>query len=277
MNKIRAIFFSPTGNTAHVVRHVAERLSIKLGIPVETLDLTLPEQREEVQNLGPEDLAVVGTPTYAGRVPNKILPELQRLLKGQDTRAIGIVTFGNRAYDSSLAELLEVLEANGFEPVAGGAMVCSHVFSEEIAPTRPDVGDWAQADAWADAVARRLTDREAEAQRPVFLQALSAARIPVGPYYTPLGTDGLPARFLKAKPVTDLELCVRCGMCVHVCPMGSIPSEDPSTTTGICIKCQACIQLCPHMARHFKDPAFVSHVRMLEENYTRPARAEFFL
>ncbi len=276
MNKIWAVYFSPTGNTAKVVLRAAQKLSAQLGAPVETVDLTLPKARAEVSTFGPEDVAVVGTPTYAGRVPNKFLPELQRVLRGQGTKALGIVTFGNRSYDSSLAELLEVLEADGFSTMAGAAVDCSHVFSDKIAPARPNAGDWAALDAWAEAAAAVIKGTAEGKECPAPVRPLAEARTPVAPYYTPLGVDGQPAKFLKAKPVTDMEKCVRCGMCVNVCPMGSIPAEDPATTTGICIKCQACVKLCPHMARHFEDPAFLSHVQMLEQNYTRPAESAFF-
>ena len=68
---------------------------------------------------------------------------------------------------------------------------------------------------------------------------------PVGPYYTPLKTDHTPARFLKAKPVTDMNKCNNCGICVRKCPMGSISADDPADISGICIKCQACVRFCP--------------------------------
>ena len=97
------------------------------------------------------------------------------------------------------------------------------------------------------------------------------------PYYTPLGTDGQPAVFLKAKPVTDPEKCDGCGICAKVCPMGSVSAENPAEINGICIKCQACIRKCPKSAKYFDDPAFLSHVAMLEQNYRRRAEAEFFV
>jgi ferredoxin len=83
----------------------------------------------------------------------------------------------------------------------------------------------------------------------------------------PKGTDGEPAKFLKAKPVTDQEKCTACGICAKACPMGSIDPEEKFEATGICIKCQACIKKCPAGAKSFDDAAFLSHRQMLMENF----------
>nr|WP_243152274.1 4Fe-4S binding protein [Pseudoflavonifractor sp. 524-17] len=91
---------------------------------------------------------------------------------------------------------------------------------------------------------------------------------PAGPYYTPLKEDGTPARFLKAKPLTDGARCAGCGLCSAVCPMGSISRSDFTQVTGVCIKCQACIRACPAGAKYFDDPDFLSHVTMLERTCT---------
>ena len=53
--------------------------------------------------------------------------------------------------------------------------------------------------------------------------------------------------------------------------------ENPSEVNGICIKCQACIKKCPKDAKYFDDAAFLSHVAMLEQNYTRRAEIEVFV
>ena len=99
---------------------------------------------------------------------------------------------------------------------------------------------------------------------------------PVAPYYIPLGEDGQPAKFLKAKPQTDLDKCDHCGKCAAVCPMGSINPENTDEVPGICIKCQACIKYCPKGAKYFDDPRFLSHKAMLEKNYQRTAESEVF-
>ena len=69
-----------------------------------------------------------------------------------------------------------------------------------------------------------------EIPKPVHVKGIE----PIPPYYTPLGIDGKPAKFLKAKSKTKSN-CDHCDLCVKVCLMGSINSEDPSKIDGICI------------------------------------------
>lgn len=59
--------------------------------------------------------------------------------------------------------------------------------------------------------------------------------------------------------------------------MGSISEQNPSNISGICIKCHACVKKCPQKAKYFDDPAFISHVKMLEANYTKASKTELFL
>lgn len=54
------------------------------------------------------------------------------------------------------------------------------------------------------------------------------------PYYRPLGLDGEPKVFLKAKPKTDLDKCIHCGVCASLCPMGSINPDDVTEVVGVC-------------------------------------------
>ena len=62
----------------------------------------------------------------------------------------------------------------------------------------------------------------------------------------------------------------------HLCN-GLSDGLYPGTCTGICIKCQACIKICPAGAKYFDNEAFLSHVAMLEQNYTRRSEAEYFI
>ena len=96
-------------------------------------------------------------------------------------------------------------------------------------------------------------------------------------YYVPLGVDGQPVQFLKAKPKTKEELCDHCGACAVRCPVAAIDFSDETMVPGTCIKCQACIKVCHTRAKYFDDEKFLSHVKMLEENYSRRAEPAFFI
>lgn len=275
IRKVTAAYFSPAGSTGDVTEMIASAIGKVYSVPVEIDDFTLPVSRETKRRYGPDELLVFGTPTYAGRVPNKILPFLRDSFLGNQTPAICCVTFGNRAFDSSLAELWTTVRNGGFLPFAGAACVSRHVFSDKIAPGRPDDRDRKILIDLAEKAAARL--QEAGEARELSAPDSLAGKLRVGPYYIPLGTDGNPAKFLAAKPKTEEERCTRCGRCARVCPMGIIPEDDPVRAEGTCIKCQACVLACPEHAKYFDDPAFLSHVEMLERTYTRNAKTEVYI
>lgn len=269
--KVCAVYWSATGNTDKTVNTVAEALARKLELPLERRSFTRPAERRETISLEASDLVVLGMPTYAGKLPNKMLPFVQEQIRGNGALAVGIVTFGNRSYDNSLAELCACLEADGFHTVAAGAFACRHAFTDALADGRPDWDDKRMMERFAEQIAdkvKRLTDIPA----PVAVPGDAGA-----PYYVPKGTDGQPAKFLKAKPQTDLGKCTNCGACARLCPMGAIDPENVALVPGTCIKCQCCVRKCTRHAKYFDDPAFLSHVAMLEANFTEPKENEMFL
>ena len=180
------------------------------------------------------------------------------------------MTFGNRSFDNSLAELCVSLEIAGFHTIAAGAFACQHAFSDTLAAGRPDREDMTVLAQLGAAVVTKL-GRMTEIPAPVVVDGDADA-----PYYRPLGLDGEPKNFLKAKPVTDMTRCTGCGVCAALCPMGSISRENPAEVTGVCIKCHACVRNCPVGAKSFDDAAFLSHKAMLERDYTRRAEAKLF-
>lgn len=276
IQKIREICFSPTGGTAKYARAMAEGAAEALACPAEISSFTLPREREEVRHFSSEELLIIGSPTYAGKLPNKILPDFQEKLRGEHTPVLLFVTYGNRNFDNSLAELLSVLRANGFLPLAAAAFACRHAFSDRICPERPRNEELTAARGFAARAAEALKTAayaDAEAASLAFTVPGDAE----APYYVPKGEDGSPAKFLKAKPLTDLSKCLHCGACAAHCPMGSIDSSDTSNVPGICIKCQACVRGCKQGAKYFEDAAFLSHVRMLEQNFATPEKENLYL
>ncbi len=270
INKIWAVYFSPTGGTKTAATLLAGMLGERLGLPVEEIDFTSPAARESTYHFGVSDLVVAASPVYAGRMPNKIMPDWKRCFCADGAIAVPVVVFGNRSYGGALTELRVILQEAGFRVIAGAALVSRHAFTDALASGRPDDADREEICAFADGVALKVRKLQ-EGDETVQLPALSEEDIP--PYYTPLKEDGTPAKFLKAKPETDADKCDLCGICMEVCPVGSI--NDKMQAEGVCIKCQACVRKCPEHAKYFTDGDFLSHVRMLEKNYT--ARAQNLL
>ena len=276
IREIHSLYFSPTGGTAKYAKAMAAGAAEALACPAEVSSFTLPREREDVRHFSSDELLIIGSPTYAGKLPNKILPEFQEKLRGDHTPVLLFVSYGNRNFDNSLAELLSVLRTNGFLPLAAAAFACRHAFSDRICPERPRVEELAVARDFAARAAKAL-----KAADPAVLEAASLAFTVPGdaeaPYYVPKGEDGAPAKFLKAKPLTDLSKCLHCGVCAAHCPMGSIDVADTSNVPGICIKCQACVRGCKQGAKYFEDAAFLSHVRMLEQNFAAPEKENLYL
>lgn len=271
IEKVVTLYYSATGTTDKVVNTLAEALAAKLAVPLERIEFTKPAERAKDYSFTETDIVVVGTPTYAGKMPNKLLPDFQTKLHGNGALAVPVVLFGNRSFDNSLAELCAVLEADGFHTMAAGAFVGRHAFTDKLADGRPDWDDLRMIRTFAEKIADKVNCL-IELPGPVQVPG-----DPNAPYYIPKGTDGQPAKFLKAKPKTDLAKCCNCGACARLCPMGAIDPNNVAEVPGTCIKCQRCVRKCTHHAKYFDDPAFLSHVAMLEQTFQKPKENEVFL
>lgn len=272
-NKVYSFYFSPAGTTAKVVNRVAEGIGKALDIPVPERRFTVPETRTPME-FEQGDIVVIGVPTYAGRVPNKIMPYIRDEVRGNGALAIPIVTFGNRAFDSSLDELRFLMEQNRFTVVAAGAFPSRHVFSDTLGEGNPSSDELESARDFGTAIAGKISECAKDANS---LAITSIKEEDIKPYYTPLKEDGTPASFLKSSPKTDPVKCYMCGTCARACPMGVIDKNDFATITGPCIKCHACVKKCLAGAKYFDDPDLISHIKMLEENYCDPKEATLIL
>lgn len=272
MNKsFKTFYFSATGTTKKIVIGIGDKLAKHAHTTATNIDFTSPDARKEPMSFTKQDLVVVGIPVYAGRVPNVLLKYLNEI-HGNGALAIAVVVYGNRHYDDALIEWRDILESRGFKVIAGGAFIGEHSFSRTLGGNRPDAQDMARTVDFAERVYSKLT---------VSADTLSTVMVPgkkpYQPYYRPKDKDGNPVAFHKVLPQTSAE-CIHCGLCVELCPMGSIDTDDESRITGICIKCCACIKNCPVEAKYFDDANYLWHKHELEVAFTSPRREpELFL
>jgi len=272
LGKIWAVYFSGTGTTRRTVERIARGIASRLNLPAESVDFSRPAVRQETLGFGEKDLVVFGTPVYAGRVPNVLLPFLRERIVGGGALAVPVVLFGNRNYDDALIELRNILAADGMHPIAAGAFVGEHSFSRVLGANRPNAEDEALMDEFAARVAALAAGLDATPVKSVAVRGQE----PLRPYYTPRDRAGNPINILKVKPKTDMSRCGGCGLCANLCPMGSIDPADVSAVRGICIKCCACVKGCPTGAKFFDDAGYLYHQHELEAQYARPAENEVF-
>ena len=239
---VRIACFSPTRTTLRVLQGIALGLGVR---EVETIDLTLPVAETCPLPESGDELTLIGAPVYGGRVPAVAERRLRRL-RGQGGPAVVVAVYGNREYDDALLELRDLALELGFEPVAGAAFVGEHSYSTAstpIAEGRPDAQDLGEAVAFGAAIRHRLAAVQAPGE-------LAPLQVP--------GNKPYKARNPKtdaASPLTQEELCTKCGRCAEVCPVAAVAVGETVTTDGrSCILCCACTRACPAGARALDHP-----------------------
>ena len=272
IKKVWAVYFSATGTTKKIVTKIASTMAEKMNAEFKIFDFTLLNARKNILSFEKDDCVVLGTPVYAGRVPNLLLKYLAAI-QGNGALAVPIVLFGNRNYDDALIELRDILEKNNFHTVGAGAFVGEHSFSNILAKNRPDEKDILIAENLGEKVFEKLSDSAFYPDSPI---EVTGVPYPYRGYYQPLNKENNPIDMRKIKPLTNNN-CTDCKICVSACPLGSIEYDDVSKVTGICMKCGACIKKCPVHAKYYTDESFLFHKHDLEEKFTRRAEPEIFI
>ncbi|MDD3337242.1 MAG: 4Fe-4S binding protein [Lachnospiraceae bacterium] len=253
-----SLYFSPLDTTRRVVHSVAQGLDAPESLE---LDRTSFDSRWQGVELGEGDVAVIGMPVYYGRVP-KILVEFFRYIQAKDIPAVVVVAYGNRDYEDALLELYNESRKHGFNPVAAGAFVGQHSFTDKLGTGRPNAEDL--ADAYM--LGQKALEILEKADSPAGFELKVKGNFP----YTP-GSD------LPIAPVTDKEKCVGCMQCQKNCPVLAINPLDPGDVDGWrCLDCGKCIAECKAGAKSLAQPALREKIAIMEAMFTAPKQSELF-
>lgn len=244
------IYFSPTGSTQKITTYVSDQFG-----RYENIDLSI-YKGDYTKQFETDDICIVGVPSFGGRVPAIAIKRLM-MMKGNQTPAILISTYGNRAYEDTLLELKTTLNQNGFICIGAMAIVCEHSIMHEFAKEKPYDEDFKEISHFTDIVKMRLKESLIDIDVP--------GNIPFREY------NGIPL-----KPKTTKK-CTECGLCGKLCPVGAIPFDNPhKTDKNICISCMRCVAKCPHHARKCNELMIAATTKKLKNICEIAKKNDFF-
>jgi Dissimilatory sulfite reductase (desulfoviridin), alpha and beta subunits len=254
--KAHIIYFSPTSTSKQVAS------SIVHGTGIENVSVTdLTHQSPAETEISSDTLVVIAVPVYGGHVAPLAFERLKSI-QGNDTPAVLVTVYGNRAYEKALMELDMYATRHNFKVIAAATFVGEHTYSTErypISPGRPDKDDLAFAEDFGKKIVEKiLKATDAEKLYPVDVRTIKR---PKQPFFFLLGFLREMIALRKSGiaspkvPATDADKCIHCGECVECCPNEAIVAGDElNTIAERCIKCCACVKGCPENARTLEVP-----------------------
>lgn len=252
------VCFSPTYSTQKMLDILAGGWEVE----EKEIDLTDCRQREQGQTFEEDTLVYFAVPSYGGRIPAPARTGMKKM-RGNQTPAVIGTTFGNRAYDDVLLEMKNLLEAQGFRVIAAVAAVTEHNIVPQYGTGRPDEKDQKELAEFARRIRDKVEGMEDVAQ---------AAELEVCGNEPYREYNGIPL-----KPHAD-QTCKGCGVCAAKCPVGAIPTEDPSKTDKEkCISCMRCIRICPSHSRSIPKPMLMATAAKLKKACAKPKKNELML
>jgi ferredoxin len=263
----KLVYFSPTETTARIVEGIAQGIQSHI---VSRIDLTPPGARNQCLEQISDELTIIGTPVYGGRVAPEAVRRL-RQITGNNTPAVVVVVYGNREYEDALLELKDMATELGFRPIAGGAFIGEHSYDSETTPIatgRPDARDMDKAKQFGESIREKINKLHPFGETPPLHVP---GNFPYQEWRSPRSPSDM-------APITVESLCTLCAECAAACPTAAVIVEDMVVTNqGECIRCSACVKKCPTGARIWESPWIDQVSKWLSENCSQRKEPQVYL
>ena len=144
------------------------------------------------------------------------------------------------------------------DPVALDATMCRLIdLNPEFVPTSKPGKDWGLGTYLAEEI-----ELVGDSLEPLVNKDFKVSRAPVKPVTTSSGAVATFKNLVTARPTIDPEKCIRCGICVKMCPVSpkavdwhdGDKTKAPTHKYERCIRCFCCQELCPERAITVKTP-----------------------
>lgn len=263
MDTLNLIYYSPTGTTQKIVNEIGLNLGIK-----QTLKNNISKVQADFKTeISDNSLTIIGVPVYGGRIPINAIDSLKKF-NSNNSPAVIVVVYGNRAFEDALMELNEIVSTCGFNVIAASTFIGEHSFSSKdkpIAHGRPDELDLLKCRDFSQMVNDKLNNLK---------QGNKISEIEIPGKYPYKQRSKLPENIY---PETISAKCINCGVCVDVCPSNAITIASTIITNGeLCTWCSACVKACPNEARFFDNPTINASKERLFTNCSDRREPEYF-
>lgn len=249
-DKVSKIYFSPSKTTEKIVNEVAKNFNMK----TENYDLLSFNESKEFKN----ELVIIGIPVFNGRIPKLACQRLSKL-KGNNTKAIIILNYGNIDYGDALLELTELLKENHFQIMGIATTISQHSQFSELGLNRPDSDDLIKINNFAKKIIKKL---ENNTENEIFVKGYK-------PY-----TEYVNSSF---DVECDENSCTECMDCVYTCPEEAISELTPTKTNlDECTRCSTCINVCSENARSFSGASYYQEMENALSNNLERNEPEFY-
>ncbi|HNV71872.1 MAG TPA: 4Fe-4S binding protein [Candidatus Ozemobacteraceae bacterium] len=256
------MYLSPAGSTEKVGLAIRDRL-IEQARPTITWNLSEPGLPKSVSDSRQPLCVWLGTPVYIDRALPIVCEALSYLPADRTRWGAGFAVYGAVTSGLALRDLQETFTRRGILPLGQMKVVAHHSQFPPDPGTpgagRPSFDDLKTVHAYVDAVLIKLDTGSAS---PLDLSAHDYQTPKMRQFASNKSLDIL--RQAGGYPPTDQSKCVRCGMCVTVCPVKAIELNPFPIRLESCIFCEKCIQICPRQAYPFDHEAPRQMIRGLE-------------
>ncbi len=228
---IYELLFSATGRTEKVLNIFSAQWTEE-KVRIDLSDVKFDRRK---YNFTADDMVIVASSVFEGRVPEPAVHKLKKL-QGNGAKAVLLAVFGNRAVDDALLEMKDIMEESEFVPVAAVEASVQHSIVPQVEAHRPDAEDKKDLTEFAEKVKSVLKTKT----------EFGNLSVPGKRPYINMGG-------VKFKPSAD-EKCISCGLCAKKCPLEAIPLDNPKITIPEkCITCMRCVEICPVNSRSLSE------------------------
>ena len=249
-SKVNIIYFSATGTTKEFLHKMAHEMGFSID---KEFDLTNYEYKDFKHTFEKNDIILLGCPVFGARIPE---PAKNRFtgLKGNNSKIVLILTYGDVHYDEALIEIYEIMKNNGFDIIGMGAFVSRHSVIKSVGIRRPNNHDNETIKYFCKKIVGKLNENIKQNIEIIHSKLF-------GKY-----------KKLPIKPKGNKK-CKECGLCNKLCPVNSIDSRNPrKTNKEKCICCMRCVKYCPYNARnlpviiYFMSKIFLNFMKKIKYN-----------